>query len=578
MAPTEDDLPEKQLPSIPKKQLPTTQEEQTSPSIWRDRLKNVARSAVRGNRIYKAFEAGRAAKDIIETRSKEIANTEESGKTPPSLIETLERKAVEWLKDEMSDSFSSIAESLDKHQERFGHIPNINDPDKYGKGVLQYIKSEKQQPEEPYFQAVRQDELKLSKFENRLKEINQEEQQLERNTRSYSINTNSWDSKTSHNLFQERSKLEVQVQALQQKQKERQATDSLAKIHTNFIGNKKFEEQTKQAIAEAQKASDFFERNRFQGSADEKHQYLWTKSVKSLGEDYFDPVQHPDRTTRLARFIGERLYQDGYDIDEIRASYAKNPHTPNIKPDDPWLVQQTQFDKSPELKSVRTQINLWRSEHHPEALKLEQGTQNLIASDKRSPLEVRMAQAQHQIAIAKTEDKRFEEAEQVYEKFTNDFLQGKDGKLTTKEEYQIELYRQVAKSEKGVATNELEKMDVDIAAKLRLAGHKQDDIIQAIKESSLSDFSRDVKYGENIYLYTQQELQTPKWQEQKKELEELRSRHPHLKTETRLNRLKLHSPEDLSPAPKPEHEIGRSQTQDYLSPSKPFERDIEIER
>jgi hypothetical protein len=156
-------------------------------------------------------------------------------------------------------------------------------------------------------------------------------------------------------------------------------------------GNTKFEERTKRAIAEAEQAADFFKRNRFQGTADEKHQYLWTTATKALGKDYFDPVQHPDRTMRLIRFIGDRLYEDGHGIDEIRASYAKNPHTPGIKPDDPWLIQETQFDKSPQLNHVRTQINLWRMEHHPQAFKLENGTQNLIVSDKRSPLEVNLA-------------------------------------------------------------------------------------------------------------------------------------------------------------------------------------------
>ncbi|MBW4628227.1 MAG: hypothetical protein KME49_22620 [Brasilonema octagenarum HA4186-MV1] len=551
-------MDEQNLPPSQPQNQNNPDKNQIAPNETKTTTYRLARLAMRANWVVRAAEFIDQASQLKEARDAELALAEAEGRKPKSLIQFIKDKVSGQVKQDL-DALANQGES----------------PGKYGKLIEDFIKEEKERSlkEQPHYRIVAKEAQQLSSLEHRLEKVEREIEQHERENRFFTLNSGSSESaKVPKELFDKKSQLEHKVSGLlkQQSNIDRQYADSFAQYHSD----PKVKAAVNRLLGKAEREAAEFEKNYLQGSVEQKHSYLVTRAVKELGKDYFDPEQHPDRVTRLVKFIGERLYSDGHEVEEIRKSYAQNPFTPNIPPDHKWIIRQTEeLGKSSELNRVRVEVLEWKIKNNPEALKVVENTVKTF--DHRNPSEFSQAQAwiarDNAIAAAKTPEQRYFEAKQVYDRYIADFLEGKDTKLYTKEEYQVEFIRQ---TRLGIAQKRLHEMDVDIAAKLRIAGHSEKDIAKAVQEASMFRSTND--YGEVILNNAKEHLLSAEGQAEQRRVELLRAAHEHLSKETRLDRLTLNSKEPVYSVPRTKLDFNNSIPQDYYDT--PKSKDVEIGR
>ncbi|MDF5714124.1 MAG: hypothetical protein PUP93_09570 [Rhizonema sp. NSF051] len=305
---------------------------------------------------------------------------------------------------------------------------------------------------------------------------------------------------------------------------------------------------TKENLKKSEQIANHFEKNKFVGTADEKHHYLLTYTAKKLSKEHFDTVMHPERITRFHQFSIQKLYSDGYEMNEIKSALSHDPFIKGVDKADDYIEHLAGSVRWPN-KSAENLKN-WRINNEISLL------------DKRSPAEhkfvERMTQQEEQFLSLKRAETKYFEAKAAKDKHIEDLQKGIEKRLTTIEEYRVELGRNHAL---GTTSN----IDENMAFKLKLAGHHDDKIIEAINEASPYASSKD--YGQLKVIEARRYLSTPQGQEVTEIINKLKANHPHLENETRLNKLGLHTQESSIVYHYRDDNVRRfDRTVDYLHP------------
>jgi hypothetical protein len=262
------------------------------------------------------------------------------------------------------------------------------------------------------------------------------------------------------------------------------------------------------------------ESNYMIGTSSEKYQNYYDTVAKKLGKDYLDPSKNPEAVARFERFSIARLHMDGHHPDEIwNTVKLDSPFAPSNR------VEYFEKLTDTSLQRYYTTHDYKIPENSPFFQKLEPQRQQLAewreqngipTSDRRDPGDFTRG-------ISRFMDERDTASSQMYEFYK----QNPDLKLTTKQEYQVEMGR---KLELGNLRNE----DEQIAKALQLAGHQKTDIVRTLNETSPYAFSKN--YGELTTAKATQWLDSSAGKEVQDFIAQMRSSNPALELETRLDR------------------------------------------
>lgn len=395
----------------------------------------------------------------------------------------------------------------------------------FGKDIRHFIREEQaiaamlKKKEEIAFYKKKELErsFELGSIQRNLKRINTDIEELKEKTKHFVTITDSWEHVVDHKLLRQKNANEFKLEKLNKRSIEEQ----ISKIHADPA----MKLATQKNLEKAEQTAIQFEKNKLIGTAGEKHQYLLTYATKRLGKEYFNPVTHPERITRFHKFSSQRLYHDGFENHEIASALSHDPFLKGLEKDHPYIKEVLESIRSPH--NTGQKIQDWRIEN------------GISLYDKRTPDEYRLAQKlterEAKVTAEKWVDIKFSEAKAARDKYNAQFQKGTDTKLTTKEEYMVELGR-------NLALGNYHNQDSYIAQKLALVGHKESDIIKALNEASPYASGKD--YGQVQFIEARRFLISKEGQEMRQLVEQYKQIHPHLQNETRLNRFGFHTREE----------------------------------
>ncbi|MBO3463389.1 hypothetical protein G7B40_030875 [Aetokthonos hydrillicola Thurmond2011] len=385
------------------------------------------------------------------------------------------------------------------------------------------------------------------RLEKNIKSINDEEEQIQRLGARLSLKKDKYSIDHPHerNFVQTSFAAEKDmIKSKLERVKNRSFEERISKTHDNPLAQRTLQKN----LNVAEQRAINFEKNKFVGSAEDKHHYLLTYAVKKLGKEHFDPVMHPERITRLHQYSALRLYSDGYAKHEIKSALSNDVFIKNMEGASQHIEELTSDSRIP-YKSLNN-IQDWR---------IKNGVSLL---DRRTPAEYNLAQEmvkrEEQLLSFHRGEIKFAEAKAAKDKYIEDFKKGIDQKLSTTDEYRVELGRN---HDLGIFNN----VDDNISIKLKLAGHREDEIIKALNEASPHASTKD--YGQLKFIEARRFLITPQGREMTETINQLKAKHPHLENETRLNRLNLHTQENPNISYYRENNVRHfDKTVDYLHP------------
>lgn len=230
-----------------------------------------------------------------------------------------------------------------------------------------------------------------------------------------------------------------------------------------------------QRLSDAKQGALMFERNGLSGTAGEKYQYLLQTAIQQRDKSHFDRLHYPDRVLHVEQSTAEQLYVDGYDSQEIKDGIRS--HSPFILGTNESQYLDTitsRFNGSyphPDLSQARHERAMWRLQAR------------IPETSRHTPQEWEVSQRLRDRNAEALSWGKLKEAEQVFEQYR----QNPQMRLTTTQEYQVELARIHEKSP------HLQNYDTRTAMKLIIAGHKPKEITEALNEAS--PFSQKAGYA-----------------------------------------------------------------------------------
>ncbi|MGI2904730.1 hypothetical protein [Tolypothrix sp. VBCCA 56010] len=275
-------------------------------------------------------------------------------------------------------------------------------------------------------------------------------------------------------------------------------------------------------VTQAIEKSANLPKNYLSGTAGEGYQFALSSAHKELGKDYLNRVSHPDRILRFEKTTAEWLYKNGHEVSEVNAAIKQNsPYITGLKE-----VQQEQYLKTISERIVQKEPSLENAHKTLVDLRLS----NKISSGERlTPKELEVTRHKAQLASEMHMREVYNASMDKLEKYrANPNL-----KLTTKEEYQVELGRRL----EGTPSSKFDfkQQDKEITTWLILARHKPEEIINTLNEAS---FVKSQNHGQQVVNEVMDEMKkNPIFSEVTTELKQNMDKGLIPRDETRLDKL-----------------------------------------
>lgn len=275
-------------------------------------------------------------------------------------------------------------------------------------------------------------------------------------------------------------------------------------------------------ITQATERSANLPKNYISGTAGEGYQFALSSAHKTLGGDCLNRVSHPDRILRFEQTTAEWLYKSGHEVSEVNSAVKQNsPYITGLNE-----VQQEQYLKTISERIVQKQPELENAHKILAELRLS----NKISSGERlTPKELEVTRYTAQVASETHMKEVYNASMDKLEKYrANPNL-----KLTTKDEYQVELGRRL----EGTPGSKFDfkQQDKEITTWLILAKHKPEEIINTLNEAS---FVKSQNHGQQVVNEVMDEMKkNPIFSQVATELKQNMDKGLIPRDETRLDKL-----------------------------------------